>query len=744
MKNRTISLGLSAISVVSLLSAAARGAEPAVTIENVRVGFADRPAGGMFRVGAWTPVRVDLKAGPATFAGKVELTVPDDDGTDVVTRTAVTVPARQMSTVTLYARPGLGLATFRAVATDRDGTPLSKEVEAASATAIDPGKTVIATLGQPSGVDALPDLPAFAIPGSTQDSELRVVRLRVPDGLPSLWYGYAAADAIVLDTGDRAVLDALRTKGKALEEWVKNGGHLVVAVGSNGQQVADPSESVLARMLPALPGAPTKLHDLAALETFAGASSQLEPLSVAPLSAPKQDRWVLAATATAPPIRLVVRGPYGFGRVTVVGLDTAREPFAAWPGRTDFWLKALDLRGHGDPAAVTSAPDAGGAFYRARADDMAAQLHLALENPPGVRLIPFGWVAFFIFVYILLIGPGDYLFLKKVVKRMELTWVTFPLIVVAVSVLAYVAAYAVKGTELRVAKVDAVDVDLSGRPEAATRGTSWLTLFSPENRDYTVTVVPRPLDRAPGEGPPASGRAPAGPEPLMSWFGSPDPVLGGGNRLGLSGASYRYEPDGEARAVAGVRVRIWDTKSFTGRWSGPPEPVVEADLVQSGPERLSGTITNPLRRPLKDAWVIYGHQVYELKTIAPGATVPLDPAQMRVLPHLLEERYTAFRDAASVTGDDHAPPIPLADLVRAVMFREAMGTKGSAAPSAPLRHLDLSGQLALGRPMLVAELDGPAADLGLEGYSRAPKVVQATVLRAVLPLKAESPPEARP
>ena len=61
--------------------------------------------------------------------------------------------------------------------------------------------------------------------------------------------------------------------------------------------------------------------------------------------------------------------------------------------------------------------------------DLSTILRTALEQFPGVKLIPFGWVAFFIFLYILLIGPGDYFFLKKVLKRMELTWITFPTIV---------------------------------------------------------------------------------------------------------------------------------------------------------------------------------------------------------------------------------------------------------------------------------------------------------------------------
>ena len=58
--------------------------------------------------------------------------------------------------------------------------------------------------------------------------------------MPGRWYGYDAARAIVVDTGDRetiASLDALR--GQPLVDWVARGGHLVVAVGANWQAVRD-------------------------------------------------------------------------------------------------------------------------------------------------------------------------------------------------------------------------------------------------------------------------------------------------------------------------------------------------------------------------------------------------------------------------------------------------------------------------------------------------------------------------
>ena len=59
-------------------------------------------------------------------------------------------------------------------------------------------------------------------------------------------------------------------------------------------------------------------------------------------------------------------------------------------------------------------------------NDLAGQLRSALDRFDGVRLVPFWLVAGLIVVYLLLIGPGDYFFLRKLVGRMEWTWLTFP------------------------------------------------------------------------------------------------------------------------------------------------------------------------------------------------------------------------------------------------------------------------------------------------------------------------------
>src|SRR5207237_10845989 len=99
-------------------------------------------------------------------------------------------------------------------------------------------------------------------------------------------------------------------------------------------------------------------------------------------------------------------------------------------------------------------------------EDMRAQMKRGLETFEEVPVISFGWVALFILFYIALVGPLDYFLLKKVFKRLELPWVTFPLTVIGVSAIAYYAAFSLTGADLRINNLDLQDIHMN-RPRQA-------------------------------------------------------------------------------------------------------------------------------------------------------------------------------------------------------------------------------------------------------------------------------------
>src|SRR4051812_29155472 len=89
--------------VAALLAASPAGGGEG---EDLRVGVASNQQNNLFKVGAWTPVWVQLKGGPARFTGTMVVEVADDDGTPTYFRQPVDVPAGSSVRVVTYARPG--------------------------------------------------------------------------------------------------------------------------------------------------------------------------------------------------------------------------------------------------------------------------------------------------------------------------------------------------------------------------------------------------------------------------------------------------------------------------------------------------------------------------------------------------------------------------------------------------------------------------------------------------------------
>jgi hypothetical protein len=730
-------------------------APPKVEVLNIRVGFdasgSSMKASNTFKIGTWTPVWVQLRAGGEQFSGFMEVLVADDDGTPTAYRMPVEVGANKTERFTAYVRPGSRDPEITIRLVDPDGRRVGGVSQATAMPqapeSLMPNENLILTLGKPQGVETLVDLPGFKAaargPSSGAD-EIVTARVDTQNGyIPGRWYGYDAARVIVLDTGDREVMSALDAlRGRPLVDWVERGGHLVVSVGANWQIVRD---SVLAPILPGLPNGQERVTSLEALDAFAGSNKQITPPGSAPVMVTKLEEVkerggkTLSLTANLP---LVIRGAYGFGRVTLIALDVDQKPFADWPDRSLFWVRALDLkRPRVDPTGT--GPGMGrGPFNPYGVSDLSSQLRAGLEQFPGVKLIPFGWVAFFIFLYILLIGPGDYFFLKKVLKRMELTWITFPTIVLTVSLVAYYAAYVLKGNDLLVNKIDLVDID---QQAGIARGNTWMSLFSPQNRDYNIRAIPMPLDRdAPpsaetdSQSPPA--RPPAGTEVVMSWFSVPEEQFGAmgssSRRFSFSGSGYAYQPVGGVESLEDVRIPIWSTKCITARWFGPADPLVGSELKPMGTDRLEGTITNRQSIPLEDAFLAYGKEVYLLGTIEPGASVRVELVHdHRNLSGHLQSKSAKYISDQPWNRDNFK--IDRIALLQAVMFHdsETVSTDGRNLGNGPLQEVDLTGQLALERPMLVARINRIGARLVLDKVPSPPRIDQLTMVRIILPLK---------
>lgn len=743
------SLCLACLAGLLLLPGAARAqSKPKLQIADVRVGF---PAGvgretgerqHHFKAGSWAPVYVDIQAsreGLKGTEGRIEVVVETPDADDVLTNYTVSVALdklgpNEMFTVPTYAKLA-GNSDQITVSLKYNGEPLGGPAKKPQ-TGFDANQIIYLTIG--SRLQGL---------GQVRGDDEAVVNINFPDlrehvatvdqigQLPLHWFGYEGIDVVVLATGNRDFLKNLESADKryrqALAEWVTRGGHLIISVGQNQDAMGAFPELMQLLLVDLLKA--DKVPDLRmawvegnfpVLPPFNGPAATVAQVQ------PKEGR------AFAPLLRrfgegggrsgqnLIVQGNAGLGRVTVVAFDLDQRPFTDWKGQREFW-KALMTQSWARTAVLGIKPDDNNpnanpwAGNEQNQNQLLGQLYAYLENFEEVPVISFGWVALFIFIYILIVGPLDYFFLKKVVKRLELTWITFPTVVLTISAIAYFTAYHIKGKDLRIRKVDVVDVDLTGSQPLLV-GHTWFTLFSPRIQHYTVGIDP-----APGEWVQEStGGDARSTGTVVSWLGRPDNSGQGGRGRGQSLFRRAYDYESAAAGLKGVPIQVWSTKSFAASWEAPGDPakplfnVKLREQTAPGGSFLAGELTwlpgdtrKEAALELQDAYLIYQNRVTKV-ALAPGAATKLntenDPGRQELASWFRSTGQAGGQPAPQYVGRNQRYQQGFTNLdypIRAALFFEVLDRGTGDDQNTGLRLLDQSWRLRhSGEAILLARM----------------------------------------
>jgi len=618
-------------------------AQSVPAIEQVRLGLPSGQGGdqtGRSRRAAWAPVYVQLKGGATSVAqNQLQLAVVARDTEQTLSRYLVPVPAiasGEVKTVLAYVRPE-SLSQFEVQLLDPAGSVKAQKNESLSdlnREVLGGGAIFYVTLGsrlelaralRPDADKKKKDAEEFD-PDEEDRGQRRYAYLDTFKDLPDRWFGYDAADVVVLPTGNerfvRDLVEGDAARRDALAEWVARGGRLVISVAQNHQLVQRFLEQNRlidvtikgSRIRDTLPQVFAWVGGEAAPAKF-----EIADLDVGPSASVLVREEPQGADRAERPI--VVQASYGLGRVLLVGFDLDGGKFREWSGHRAFWQKVDGYVGPkvfaGRAEMVGPAGQPMGADPNMRNPaELLGTLRGQLETFAEVPVISFGWVALFILFYILLVGPIDYFLLKRVFKRLELTWITFPAIVIVVSLLAYLGAYYSKGDDLRVNKVDLVQIDLHPAGSPQVYGTTWFSLFSPRISNYTLGVEPSPAWAEPAVGvDPRSGT-------VLSLLAAPEQASRIGSQ-GLFPQPYDYAPD--ASGLKGMPIPVWSSRAFVANWRAPAKkaaPPIAADLAVSRlPDGLiQGPLTNNLDVPLEGLVAFYQGRMYPVGTLQPGET----------------------------------------------------------------------------------------------------------------------------
>jgi len=720
-----------------------------VRIEGLRVGF-----DGGYKLGRWTPIEVVLGGAKQAIAGRLELVLPDGDGVLSRVLTPPAPPVRLApgppSRVELYGMFGRVQSNLTVRFRSSDGALVQRNFEAGLSEkssrfpqALASEAELFVTVGPSVGIER-----ALRFSSEEEGDRSRWVELPDTSELPRQWYGYDAVDALVFATSRPRAFKAFAPDGEqfaALDQWLQSGGRLILCVGNAASELWEDGQSAIARLAPGALEGVVSLGVTRALENYSGASIPIRlpssaargdgPIRACRLSA--HEGYVELSEADLP---LVVRTPRAFGEVVFVAVDLDQPPLANWKGRAAF-LNALLGRPSRHTDATQSLADDAGAVSQLGITDLSGQLRQALDQFPGVQPVPFWVVVSLAVVYIAVIGPLDYWFVRRVLKRMEFTWISFPAVVILSSAAAYAMASWLKGDRLLARQAELVDFDLDSR---RVRGTSWLAVFSPRMRAYDVRIEPI-KDGAVG----TAGRARSGTQrdrssALVSWLGMPGESFGGMSAVAAPPLAWGtpYEFGASLDYLSGVPIPIWSTKHFLARWNRGGTAPLRADLHGDPIGGLTGSLTSEMDQPLEDCLLAYGGWAYPLSTIAPRASLEIGPflQQRRLETHLKRPRMV--HDPAKNQYLQVSTPYDRASddvgliLQQMMFYRIAKAQAYTRLFHRYQPHVDLSHQLVMGRAILLGRVPRAATAVKIDGHRIPdPQTKRDTFYRFILPVK---------
>lgn len=705
-----------------------------VQIVGVEVGF-----DGHYKVGAWTPLRLTIRVGgDGPVDGLVEIELLDGDETPCLFQTAFQNPSgefvvpctvrfgrRECELVVRFTVEGQTLAERRFRAGDGADLPA----------ALPTHEELWIGIGRGVGLEAA----ARRIERTQGSRGVRVVWLEDVSDLPPHWFDYDAVSVVALAASQPAGWQAWTAENPqpiALRQWVERGGRLLLCGGAGLAPLFAPSSPLAVFQSGQIDG-DAPLRSLGAFEQYADTSVRLPaPATGTELRVPRLTGVRGVVEAREGDLPLIVRTPLGFGHTVCVPLDLDRAPFTEWTAQGEFVAKLL-----GQSTLRGEATAGGQQVNWLGITDLSGQLRGALDQFPGIRLIPFWLVALLILGYVALIGPLDYLLVHKLLKRPELTWITFPLIVAATCLGGYALARAMKGDTLRVNQVDLVDCDLES---GLVRGATWLSAFSPRPQTYDVALTPQTADGQPA----AHGHT------LLGWFGLPGTAMGGLDGAAAGPALWRraYRSVPLQDRLEGVPIQVWSSKSFAARWSHTSPPGLTAKLSTDFEQVPRGTITNATPFALSDALLAYGRWAIAFdRPIEPGETVDLgsgvselDRTELatritsrRMLYDDAKKQFVASAQAYDLQGFHYG------EILKQMMFYQAVdGQQYTQLAHRHQQFVDLSGLLAAGRAILMARGPAGAARLDLNGSPLGPEQLNhETYYRFVIPV---APHQAKP
>jgi len=530
-----------------------------LTLE-VRAGF---DAAGSYRVGHWFPVLALVTNEGPDLRASLEWRFAGSDAPTY--RYAFDLPRGARKALSL---PIITQESNRAalLSLQADGATLAESrVRLAP---IEQDRIVIGVLS--SNRPLLNSLAAVTLANGLATTVLPLDPAMLPDDASLL----AGIEAIFIHDLATNQLSAARLA--ALELWTRQGGVLIVGGGPQASQTTPG----LAAILPADVGAlqaDVSLAPLAALVGTSGVTDTL-PATTVSLLTPRPGARSLDQS------QLLVAGDLGAGQVICTAFDLAAT--RTWAGEVELWSGLLSL----EPRVQL------GTSFRWQNENLLRDT----LNLSSLRLPSIGLLLLLMVGYILLVGPLNFLVLRRL-RRLELAWITTPLLVLVALAATYGTSLVLRGTQPQLIQLTIVQGS-EGRDQA--QATAFVGLFSPQRQSYQLDLAAEALI-TPGS---------------------------------FEGWEFRSMPvtlDGLHASVPDLLVDVSSLRTLLVEQQIPTRPVVTSRLERQG-NLLTGELELAGDLLLRDAILVSGADAQPLGDLSPGTVTNVAlPSDQLNFPELL-------------------------------------------------------------------------------------------------------------
>ncbi len=524
---------------------------------------------GHYKYGEWLPLRVTVtNAGaPVSAQVRVEMTQTGGESAWLV---PVELPTGAQKQFTLYVLP----TSFAQLARARLLSGAQELAKQNATLTLHPNTDylvgVVAPRSEPFNAFNSASL------GGGPPRTVRALPLALKD-IPERAEGLRLLDALVLTDVDTSALSPAQTR--ALTAWVQQGGRLIVGGGASA-----------ARTLAGLPDA--LVAEFRAQNTVAelNALDALGEFGESPVRVPGP--FVAAFTWSGDVLldengdTLLAETRVGDGYVTYSALDLAASPFDAWAGAARFWTKIF---APGSAYPQNTPPDVSPHLIHLRF------LATTLQNLPALALPSINVLAILLSAYILLVGPLNYLALRRL-KKLDWGWVTIPALTLLFALGAFGVSNQLRGSDVILNQISVVDFAADGAPRQVE---TVVGLFSPTRSSFNLEMAQDSFVI-----------------PVSNQY---DPFARGQEAQGMKLEIVQSDP----LVVRGIELNQGALQGFAIASPAPTDWRIEAALNVQG-ERVHGTLKHGLSETLKDVVLVDGGRYLRLGDLPPNQSHAVD------------------------------------------------------------------------------------------------------------------------